>query len=81
MNIQMNMQRNRLLRKKITRSSKSILHKYPDIGDVTERIVEESDIGADGWRRTRVYTFSGDTKKSKRMTFSKIQNKLEEHYG
>ena len=76
-----NIQMNRLLRKKITRSSKTILHKYPDIGDVIERIVEESDIGADRWRRTGVYTFSGDTKKSKRMTFSKIQNKLEEHYG
>ena len=71
----------RLLRKKITKSTKTILHTYPDIGDVIERIVEESDIGADRWRRTGVYTFSGDTKKSKRMTFAKIQKKLEEHYG
>lgn len=71
----------RLLRKKITKSTKTILHTYPDIGDVIERIVEKSDIGADRWRRTGLYTFSGDTKKSKRMTFAKIQKKLEEHYG
>lgn len=28
-----------------------------------------------------VYTFSGDQKKTKRVTFSKIQEKLKEHYG
>ena len=71
----------RLLRKKDTKSTKTILHSYPDIGDVIERVVEESDIGAERWRRTGVYTFSGDIKNSKRMTFSKIQKKLEQHYG
>ena len=55
----------RLLRKKVTRSTKTILHTYPDIGNVIEQIVEDSDIGADRWRRTGVYTFSGDIKKAK----------------
>ena len=71
----------RFLRKKVSQSTKSILITYPDIGDVIERFVQESDVGADSWRRTGVYTFSGDQKKSKRVTFSKIQGKLKEHYG
>lgn len=58
----------RFLRKKVSQSTKSILNTYPDIGDVIERFVQESDVGADSWRRTGVYTFSGDQKKSKRVT-------------
>lgn len=38
-------------------------------------------MGADKWRRTGVYTFTGDTKKEKRMTFKKLQEKLCLHYG
>lgn len=72
---------NRFLRKKITRPTKTILNQFPDIGEVIERIVEESDVGADRWRRTGVYTFSGNPKKSKRMTFGRIQQELESHYG
>ena len=74
-------QLNRLLRKKITWSSKTILNQFPDIGQVIETIVEESDVGADRWRRTGVYTFSGNPKESKRMTFGKIKQELELHYG
>ena len=72
---------NRFLRKKISKSTKTILDKYSDIGEVIEKIVVESDIRADRWRRTGVYTFSGDIKSTKRITFGKIQQKLEEHYG
>ena len=72
---------NRFLRKKISKSIKTILDKCSDIGEVIEKIVAESDIGADHWRRTGVYTFSGGIKSTKRITFSKIQQKLEEHYG
>ena len=52
-------QLNRLLREKITRSSKTIVNQFPDIGQVIEKIVEESDVGADRWRRKnrRVYLF------------------------
>ena len=71
----------RFLRKKVSKSTKTIIDTYPDIGDVIESFVQESDVGADSWRRTGVYTFSGDQKKSKRVTFSKIQEKLKEHNG
>ena len=70
----------RCLRRKVSRSTKTIIDRYPDIGDVIESIVQESDIGADSWRRTGVYTFTGDQKKTKRITFSKIQEKLQNHY-
>ena len=50
-------------------------------GEVIEGFVQESDVGADSWRRTGVYTFSGDQKKTKRVTFSKIQEKSKDHYG
>ena len=71
----------RFLWKKISKSTKTILNKYSDIGEIIEKIVEECDVGADRWRRTGVYTFSGDVKSSKRITFGKIQRKLDEHYG
>ena len=71
----------RCLRRKVSKSTKTIVDRYPDIGDVIESIVQESDIGADNWRRTGVYTFTGDQKKTKRITFSKIQEKLQNHYG
>ena len=71
----------RFLRKRISKSTKTILNKYSDIGEVIENIVQESDVGADRWRRTGVYTFSGDIKSSKRITYGKIQRKLKEHYG
>lgn len=45
-----------------------------------EKIVAEADVGADKWRRTGVYTFSGDTKKEKRITFKGIAEKLSDHY-
>ena len=50
----------RFLRKKISWSTKTIIDSYPDIGDVIENIVQESDVGADSWCRTGVYTFTGD---------------------
>ena len=55
---------NRFLRKKVTRSTKTILSQFPDIGQVIKKIVEESDVGADCWRRTRVYTFFRQSKEN-----------------
>ena len=44
-------------------------------------IVREADVGADKWRRTGVYTFTGMTKKEKRMKFKKLQERLCLYYG
>ena len=71
----------RPLQKMVSRSTKTIIETYPDIGEVIENIVQESDLGADSWQRTGVYMFTGDPKKTKRITFRKIQEKLKERYG
>lgn len=57
---------------KSTKNAQSVLSRYPDIGEVMEQIVREADIGADKWRQTGVYTFTGDTKPEKRMTFKRL---------
>lgn len=61
-------------RRKSTERTNTVLARHPDIR------VKVADIGADKWRRTGVYTFSGDTKKEKRMTFKKLHEKLSDHY-
>lgn len=70
-----------LLRRKTTKCARSVEMLYPGIGEVMERIAESCDIEADKWRRTGVYTFSGDPKKCKRLTFKRLQLKLIDHYG
>ena len=71
----------RIMKRKTGKGKCNILTKFPDIGEVIEDIVEKADVGADRWRRTGVYTFSGDPKKEKRLTFSLLQKKLCEHYN
>ena len=68
-------------RRKSQKTESSVLARHPDIGEVMENIVREADVGADKWRRTGVYTFTGDTKKEKRMTFKKLREKICQHYG
>lgn len=70
-----------LFRKKSASRMDAIHKRHPDIGEVMEKIVAEADVGADKWRRTGVYTFSGDTKKEKRITFKGLTEKLSDHYG
>ena len=66
-------------KRKSVKTTKSVLSRHPHIGEVMENIVK--DVGADKWCRTGVYTFTGDTKKEKRMTFKKLQEKLCLHNG
>lgn len=68
-------------KRKSSKSTTSVLARHPEIGQVIENMVKDADIGADKWRRTGVYTFSGDQKKEKKMTYKKLQTKLSEHYG
>ena len=70
-----------LFQRKSVHRMDAIEKRHPDIGEVMEKIVTEADVGADKWRRTGVYTFSGDTKKEKRITFKSLAEKLSDHYG
>ena len=54
------------LRKKPTENANSIERRHPDIGEVMENIVKAADVGADKWRRTGVYTFTGNRKMEKK---------------
>ena len=66
--------------KKVPKNVKSVISKFPDIGQQIEKIVNDADIGADRWRRTGMYTFTGDIKE-KCLTLAKLQEKLGEHYN
>jgi len=68
-----------ILKRKTTQIN-AVEKRHPDIGEVMEKIVSDADVGADKWRRTGVYTFSGDMKKEKRVTFKTLTEKLNEHY-
>ncbi|KAK3754306.1 hypothetical protein QZH41_006635 [Actinostola sp. cb2023] len=70
-----------LFHKKSATRMDAIDKRHPDIGEVMEKIVADADVGADKWRRTGVYTFSGDLKKEKRITFKDLAEKLSEDYG
>ena len=69
------------LRKKPIENVNSVERRHPDIGEVMENIVKAADVGADKWRRTGVYTFTGNRKIEKRMTYKRLQQKLIAHYG
>ena len=60
----------RLMRRKVSKNVKDAISKFPDIGQQIEKFVE----GADRWRRTGMYTFAGDLKKEKRMTFRRLRH-------
>ena len=47
---------------------------------VMNHYAEQCDVGADKWRRTGQFTFGGELKKDKRLTFKRLQVFLEEHY-
>ena len=63
-----------------TKPRKTIVDQYPDIGKTIETFVEESNIGADSWRRTGVLTFDGNMRVRKKVTYSHIKKHLEETY-
>ena len=70
-----------LFQRKSVHRMDAIEKRPPDIGEVMEKMVAEVDVGADKWWRTGVYTFSGDIKKEKRITFKSLAEKPSDHYG
>ena len=68
------------LSKKQSKRVKGILIECPNIGEVIENYVQESNIGADAWRRTGVLAFDGNTKVKSKVTFSRIREHLQSVY-
>ena len=60
-----------LSKKKYVR--KSVIDKFPDIGKVIEKFVEDRSVGANAWRRTGVLTFDGNRPIEQKVTYEKIQ--------
>ena len=69
--------RNFLSRKK-SRSVQSVEIKFPDIGKSIEDYVSERN---DAWRRTGVLTFDGNLKVNEKVTYSRIQEHLQQKYS
>ena len=64
------------LRRKTSQSVRGILKDHPDIGEVMEKFVNERNIGADAWRRTRVLTFDRNTHVKGKVTYERIRQHL-----
>ncbi|CAB4038415.1 Chromatin modification-related YNG2 [Paramuricea clavata] len=68
-----------LMRRRSKRVGK-ILKDYPDIGKTIEEFVKNCGVGADAWRRTGIYTFDGNRRQEKKVTFKRIQDHLQSTY-
>jgi hypothetical protein len=66
----------KFLSRKISEGVRGILKELPNIGEVMEKFVEESNIGADAWRRTGVLTFDGNTRVKHKVTYERIRRHL-----
>ena len=71
----------RFLSRTVSKKVKNIVDKFPDIGKSIEAFVEASNFGADAWRRTGVLTFDGNQRLKTKVTYSRIQQHLEEKYN
>ena len=70
----------RFLQRKISKRVRGILAVYPDIGQCIENFVQERSVGADAWRRTGVLTFDGNSAVKEKVTYSRIQEHLQNIY-
>lgn len=68
------------LSRTISKQTKTVVDKFPDIGKSIESFVSESSIGADAWRRTGVLTFDGNLRVKEKVTYERIRQHLEEKY-
>ncbi len=68
-----------LMRRRSKRVGK-ILRECPDVGKTIEEFVEKCGVGADAWRRTGIYTFDGNRRLEKKVTFKRIQEHLQSTY-
>ncbi len=64
------------LSRKVSRKVRGILDQFPNIGKEIEAFVEESNVGAEAWRRTGVLTFDGNTRVKSKVTYERIRQHL-----
>ncbi len=66
--------------RKVSKRAKSIVDRFPDIGQAIESYVSECNVSADAWRRTGILTFDGNLRIKQKVTYGRIQQHLEEKY-
>ena len=70
----------KFLTHKVNKRMKTIVDKFPDIGQTIEEYVKECNVGADTWRRTGILTFDGNHRVKQKPTYRRIQH-LQNTYG
>lgn len=69
------------LRRRISKKVKGIVTDFPEIGKTIEEFVKSCNVGADAWRRTGVLTFDGNSNVKQKVTYERIRQYLQSHYG
>jgi hypothetical protein len=72
--------RERLMKRTMNGSTRSLLKRHPDIGTRMERIVREAGVGADKWRSSSSLTWERQ-KVGQKMTMFKLRRVLGEEIG
>ena len=60
---------------------KTVVDRFPDIGQAIETFVSDSNVGADAWRRTGVLTFDGNLRIKQKVTYERIRQYFKFSYG
>lgn len=70
----------KFLSRQMSKQVKSVVDRFPDIGQSIEAFVSDSNIGADAWRRTGVLTFDGNLRIKQKVTYERIRQHLQDKY-
>ena len=54
---------------KVNKCMKTIVDKFPDIGQSIEEYVKECNVGADAWQRTGILIFHGNRRVKQKPTY------------
>ena len=71
----------KFLTHKVNKRMKTIVDKFPDIGQTIEEYVKECNVGADTWRCTGILTFDGNHRVKQKPTYRRIQQHHQNTYG
>ena len=68
------------LSRRVSKKTRGIVKKFPNIGKAIEDFVSERNVGADFWRRTGVLTFDGNRNVKEKVTYERIRQHLQKLY-
>ena len=68
------------LSRRVSKKTRGIVKKFPNIGKAIEDFVSERNVGADFWRRTGVITFDENRNVKEKVTYERIRQHLQKLY-